>query len=611
MCRKARRLVAMLAIGTGGLAAANAWAGLPEQPLVVSTIPEIGKPGGELRTLIGRARDTRLLHVYGYARLITYNLDLQLVPDIFLAYEVEAGRSFTFHLRKGHAWSDGQPFTTEDFRFWWEDVAQMPEIMPSGPPVQLIVDGELPKVEILDETTIRYSWSKPNPFFLPSLAGAAPITLALPAHYLKQFHEKYADPAKLAEAVKATKSRDWAQLFGRRERSTEFDNPEMPTLAPWNIATAPPAERFTAVRNPYFHRADTSGQQLPYVDKLLLEVIDNKLVPIKTGSGDTDLQSRGLFFKDYTFLRESEPRSGLKTLLWREARGAHLALYPNLNAADPAWQKLFRDLRFRQALALAVDRDSINHFLYFGLATPANNTITPDSPLYTDSVGEACMGFDLDKANALLDEMGLARGGNGVRRLPDGRPLELVVETAGEDTEQSDVLELLRDSYDKIGFRIHTKPSDREVLRNRLFSGETLMTIWYGWDNGVPSADMPPATFAPTSQFDQLMWPKWGQHFETKGQAGEPPALPEAAKLLEEYRAWGRSETTAEREQIWRRMLELFSSQCYSISLVGNVMQPLAIRANLQNVPPEAVYNWEPHGQIGIYQPDTWWLKKP
>ncbi len=608
--RQRRAALAGSAAGIAWLAAAAAWAGPPQEPRVIQDIPAIGTQGGELRTLIGRARDTRLLHVYGYARLVTFNLGLELEPDILRAYEVEAGRVFTFHLRKGHAWSDGQPFTTEDFRFWWEDVAQAPELMPSGPPIQLLVDGELPKVEIIDAATIRYSWSKPNPFFLPSLAGPAPITLALPAHYLRQFHKRYADPAKLAAEVKATKSRDWAQLFGRRERSTEFDNPDMPTLAPWNIATAPPADRFIAVRNTHFHEVDAQGRQLPYIDKLLLTVIDPKLVPIKTGSGDTDLQSRGLYFKDYTFLKESEPRSGLKTLLWREARGAHLALYPNLNAADPAWQKLFRDLRFRQALSLAVDRESINQFLYFGLAGPANNTITPDSPLYSDEVGQACLGFDLDRANALLDEIGLPKGGKGVRRLPDGRPLELVVETAGEDSEQADVLELVRDSFAKIGFVIHTKPSDREVLRNRLFAGEALMTIWNGWDNGVPTADMPPGTFAPTSQYDQPMWPKWGQFHETRGKAGEAPALPEAVELLKLYNDWGGSETTAQRDAVWRRMLRIFAGQCYTVGLIGNVMQPLAIRSNLQNVPPEAVYNWDPHGQLGIYKPASWWLKK-
>jgi peptide/nickel transport system substrate-binding protein len=585
-------------------------AGPPAEPRVVKDIPVLGKHGGEIHTLIGRARDVRLLYVYGYSRLVNYDLDLELIPDILANYTVEDGRIFTFKLREGHLWSDGHPFTAEDFRFWWEDIAQNDKLMPSGPPIQLLVDGKAPTFEILDEGTVRFTWAEPNPFFLPSLAGPAPVLIYAPAHYLKQFHEKYAEPDKLAALVKETDSRDWAQLFGRRERMSQFDNPALPTLEPWMLTTAPPAERFVAVRNPHFHRVDESGQQLPYLDRVVMTVVDNKLVPIKTGAGETDLQSRGLFFKDYTFLRESEPRSGLTTLLWKEARGAHLAVYPNLNAADPVWQALFRDLRFRKALSLAVDREAISQYLYFGLATPSNNTIIEESPLYTEEIGSACLGYDIDEANRLLDEIGLQQRDGKGRLLPDGRPLELVVETAGEDSEQTDVLELLRDNWAKIGFTIHAKPSDREVLRNRTFSGEALMTIWYGWDNGVPTADMPPYYFAPTSQYDQPMWPMWGQYYETKGQSGEPPALPEAQRLFELFKDWGRSRTHDERVAIWQEMLPLFASQCYTVGLVGDVMQPVAIRKGLQNIPAEAVYNWDPHAQFGIFRPDTWWLRK-
>src|SRR5690606_13799082 len=127
-----------------------------------------------------------------------------------------------FHLRPGHKWSDGQPFTTEDFRFWWEDIALNERIEPTGPPVTMLVDGERPKVEVLDETTIRYEWPNPNPHFLPALAAASPMFIYAPAHYLKQFHEKYADPTMLARMVAASNSRDWAQLFGRRERMNKF-----------------------------------------------------------------------------------------------------------------------------------------------------------------------------------------------------------------------------------------------------------------------------------------------------------------------------------------------------------------------------------------------------
>ena len=121
---------------------------------------------------------------------------LELVPDILKEVEVEDGRIFTLHLRKGHRWSDGEPFTSEDFRYWWEDVANNEALSPTGPPPELFVDGEPPTVEFPDPLTVRYSWTKPNPFFLPAMAQATPLFIYMPAHYLKQFHERYADPGQ-------------------------------------------------------------------------------------------------------------------------------------------------------------------------------------------------------------------------------------------------------------------------------------------------------------------------------------------------------------------------------------------------------------------------------
>ena len=140
------------------MASGLALAGPPEQPRVIDGI-EVGKPGGELRMLIGRERETRFFNIYGYAHLIAFDRDLKLVPDILAGYEVEDGRIFTLHLRKGHKWSDGEPFTAEDFRFYWEDVATNPDLSFAGPDIQLVADGELPKVEVVDELTVRYTWS--------------------------------------------------------------------------------------------------------------------------------------------------------------------------------------------------------------------------------------------------------------------------------------------------------------------------------------------------------------------------------------------------------------------------------------------------------------------
>ena len=608
-----RTFVATAALAAGGSflprrAGAEAEGSPPDEPRVLDNIPEAGRRGGSLRTLIGRAKDTRLLTVYGYARLVGYDLDYKLIPDLLKAYEVEDGRTFTFHLRRGHKWSDGQPFTSADFKFYWEDVANNQQLMPTGPDVQMIVDGDPPMAEFPDELTIRYSWKKPNPFFLPALAAAAPIYLYRPRQYLEQFHEKYAPAADLQKRIQASKSRDWADLFGRHDRINKIDDPDMPDVQPWVLATPPPADRFTAVRNRYFHRVDKNGVQLPYIDKIQMEVVDNKLVPIKTGAGETDLQARGLFFKDYTFLKQSEDRNGLVTNLWKTARGAHLALFPNLNAADDTWRTLFRDVRFRKALAISVDREAINQFLFFGLARPVNNTVMPESPLWTDEVGTANTQYDVEAANALLDEIGLKMGDGGFRKLPNGRDLRLVVETAGEDTEQVDVLELVRTNWQGIGFGIDAKPSQREVLRNRIFSGEALMTIWYGVENGIPNADYPPVEFAPTAQ-DQAQWPKWGQYMETKGMAGHAPDMDAAKALMKLFDQWRYAKDEEARTKTWQAILQNHADNVWTIGLIGGVMQPVVARPDLVNLPAKAIFNYEPGAQFGIYRPDSWWLK--
>src|SRR5580704_1286901 len=184
---------------------------IPSEP-ALAELETLGKPGGDMRMLMASAKDTRLMVVYGYARLVAYTPGLAIVPDMLLGVDVEEGRIFTLHLRPGHKWSDGQPFTAEDFRYWFEDIAENSELSSSGLPLQMLIDGEPPKFEVLDETTVRYTWSKPNPLFLPALAGPDPMFIYAPAHYLKKFHEKYADKAELDAKVKDAGVHNWAAL---------------------------------------------------------------------------------------------------------------------------------------------------------------------------------------------------------------------------------------------------------------------------------------------------------------------------------------------------------------------------------------------------------------
>ncbi|HSE75533.1 MAG TPA: ABC transporter substrate-binding protein, partial [Dongiaceae bacterium] len=111
---------------------------LPKNPSVAK-MAEIGKQGGELRMLMASPKDTRVLVAYSYARLVCYDTDYKLVADICESFKVEEGRIFTFKLRDGHKWSDGEPFTTDAFRYFWEDVANNDELMPTGVPKILTV----------------------------------------------------------------------------------------------------------------------------------------------------------------------------------------------------------------------------------------------------------------------------------------------------------------------------------------------------------------------------------------------------------------------------------------------------------------------------------------
>src|SRR5712691_12360853 len=223
---------------------------IPNEP-ALAELETIGRPGGELRMLMASPKDTRLMVVYGYARLMAYTPALALVPDMLEEARVEDGRSFTLRLRAGHKWSDGQPFTSEDFRYWFADVAENEPLSPAGLPAALLPNGERPRFEVLDKETVRYSWSRPNPLFLPALAGPDPLYIYAPAHYLKQFHQKYAKKAALADLIKEIGVRNWAALHNKLSAMYRNDNPDLPSLEPWVLKTKLPADRIVFERNPY------------------------------------------------------------------------------------------------------------------------------------------------------------------------------------------------------------------------------------------------------------------------------------------------------------------------------------------------------------------------
>ena len=585
---------------------------IPDVPYIVD-LPakgrEFGKQGGTLRTMVTRSKDVRQMVVYGYARLVGYDENYKLRADVLRDYDVEDGRVFTLHLRPGHRWSDGAPFTSADFEYWWNHVALNEELSPNGPPQVMRIGDDIGDMTFPDEHTVVVSFPKPNPTFLQQLAQASPPFIFRPSHYLKQFHVDFNTVEEMEEMIDSKRVRGWAPLHNKLDNMYQFDNPSLPTLQPWMPASVGGSSRQLFVRNPYFHRVDARGTHLPYIDVVEMNIVGSGLVAAKSNAGESDLQARGLDFRDVSILKKGEVDGApYRTFLWSNGAASQIAIYPNLNFADPIWNKIIRDARFRRALSLSIDRRMINRALYFGLGKEGGMTALSQSPFFDPQNLTEWAIYDPEQANDLLDEMGLMeRNKAGFRLLPDGRPMEFVIETAGERQEVGNALAIITDTWRDIGVKLVMRPLDRDILRNRVFSGVTMAAVWFGWDNGIPQSFTPPDYLAPTDQVF-FAWPKWGQYHQTHGLAGEPIDIPEAQRLMDLSNAWREAEIDAERADIWREMLAIHADQQFGIGILSEAPQPVVVSDLLRNVPETALWAWDPGSHFGVHRIDEFFF---
>ena len=340
-----------------------------------------------------------------------------------------------------------------------------------------------------------------------------------------------------------------------------------------------------------------------------MTIVGAGLVAATTNAGESDLQARGLSFPDVAILKKGEADGGnYRTYLWASGVASQIAIYPNLNFRDPVWREVMRDVRFRRALSLGIDRRMINRALYFGLASEGGMTALSTSPLFKEDDLLMWSKMDLDAANAMLDDMGLAeRTPAGLRKLPDGRPMEFVIETAGERQEVENALAIVTDTWRDLGIKLIMRPLDRDILRNRVYAGVTMAAIWYGWDNGLPTAGTSPDYLAPTNQ-EFFAWPMWGQYHVTGGSAGEPPDIPAAKELMELADAWDHTSNRTERTRIWQRMLDIHAEEQFAIGILSEAPQPVVVSKRLRNVPERGIWAYDPGAHFGVHRMDEFYF---
>jgi peptide/nickel transport system substrate-binding protein len=197
-----------------------------------------------------------------------------------------------------------------------------------------------------------------------------------------------------------------------------------------------------------------------------------------------------------------------------------------------------------------------------------------------------------------------------VRLLPDGRPMDLIVEEDGESRARLDALRLIQDHWAKLGIRMYIRTFSREVLKRRVYAGSSIMVASSGLNNGLATPEMPPVELVPVAQ-DMWQWAKWGQYHETKGEAGEPVDMSAVERLMELYGDWMLSTSREEQAAIWTEILTLHAENQFSIGVVSGGKQPVLRARRLRNLPEDALYTWDPGAHFGIYGLDTLFLAPP
>jgi ABC-type transport system substrate-binding protein len=258
---------------------------------------------------------------------------------------------------------------------------------------------------------------------------------------------------------------------------------EFAGLGPFVFKEYVPDQQVILERNPYYWKVDPQGTQLPYIDQLVFLVtgtLDTEFLKFQTGELDT----YGPRPEDWPIIQEQKEEKGWVTVQDGPTFGTNFVTF-NQDVDDPVLREVFRDVRFRRAIAYAVDKQTIIDNIYHGLAIPQWSPVSVPSPFYDREETFKKYPFDLEKAAELLDEIGLQdTDGDGIRELPDGRDFTFTLITNTGNNIRVDIGNLLTDDLKKIGVKVNFKPIDFNALVTNLLGGNYEAVI-IGFTGGV------------------------------------------------------------------------------------------------------------------------------
>jgi len=577
---------------------------LPKDPMVVVPLENPGRYGGRIRAAAlspttggseaWTARTQPLLRICPDLQDVCANV----ARDWALS---EDNTELTIFLREGMRWSDGAPFSADDFLFWYEAIYRNDKILPAKP---TLWNQKLKSVEKIDDITVRFHFNVPHAAAVSTLAfenrNYHTIPFA-PAHYLKQFHAEYNSDVDTLATERGYSS--WVDLFlfvYPNEVQARWDV-KVPTVDPWTMMRVDRVGNKYFDRNPYYWKIDTRGNQLPYLDgqdRMLYANIE--AIGFKTISGELDYVAQFTTPENFALYKMYEQRAGYRISMWFDNRGQVLAdLGLNLNWEDPALRELFQDVRFRRALSLAINREQINEVVFFGLATPRAVTVLPEVSFYEEWMGRNFAEYDLKRANEILDKIGLQWDSRRRYRLrPDGKPLEMVLEYMEIEGPTGYIVQFLKDHWSDIGIQMTVKNIDQSLYSQRSGAGRLYVGLG-NFDGSEFGFHSEPRGLMPYA-------PDWDLWMNSNGEAGsEPPAdVKRYWQLTSVFQGFPIG--TDEYKKTGNELLHIAAVNLWRIGVVGITPRPVLIKRALKNTPQRGLWNYSYRFWM-IFSPEQWY----
>ena len=563
---------------------------IPSDPMVIPAA-SIGTYGGTIRRVYFGPADVWNYGRISSERLLRWSQDASaLVPALAKSWEAsDGGRTWTFKLREGTRWSNGDPFTADDFVFHYEDVMLDDELAPVKPS-RLAPGGKFTTVTKIDDYTVQFSFQDPYWVFPENVAqmdqfnGCCNQPYA-PANYMKQFHIKY-NPNVEQEAADAGHE-SWQAYY-----LAMFDlrvNPLRPMMRPWIPTEGSKygsSQVFTAVRNPYFYAVDQEGNQLPYVDRLQYTLVqDNDILQLKAIAGEIDFQGRHVNLAMFPLLKQNEETGNYHMTIWPALTGAEIGIHFNQQWDGPEAQ-YFENRDFRIALSHAIDRNEINEISYLGQGTPRQPAPAPSEPHYPgDDYAFMYTEYDPAKANEILDGILPNKDEEGFRLMDNGDRLHIIMDTTPGEGRDTDTMELIAANWEDVGVKTKVNEITRTLLTERREAGEHMIYIW---GSGIGDPALSPAQDWMGAPFPQtLIW------YNSNGAQGVEP-IP-IVKQLTDMRAQTTQLPLKERIEVGKEIAKIQLEQMWIVGVTGlsPSNQGVIITSNhLKNVPDKAANAW-------------------